>query len=799
MLVQNKEKYLTNIEWNDDMLATQYQDKIKTFGSLEYPEENLKFNKPSQNEIIKWKDLYNDELRKIAKIKGDVTQKHIDFIFDGKLSVNEIKYVLDNYKDLIKNKKDDYYNIFFDFETYADKKKNKTHIAYLCRYVTEDGVKNEFYGNDCATQMLNSLPTNKKNIQLIAHNCGYDFLFIFKELQAVSSIIMNGSNFMSASCVYENKTSKWNLKMKDSYKIIPEALSKFGKMFNLEQGKEVIPYKLYNKVFSKYGMEKIWYGEEYVYEEVVKECGIKNLQQFKDNCIKWDCILEGEINIMEYSNKYCEIDCDVLMNGYNIFNGWIKNLGENSIVKVDLDINNIISVASLAHTYLTSQGCYENILQLSGKPREYIQKCVVGGRTMCNQNKKWKRKNARIADFDAVSLYPSAIYQMIGFLMGKPKVIENTDLEWCLKQDGIFARCIIKKLSVKRHFPLGSYMLDGVRNFTNDIIGKEMYLDKQSILDLMEFQGVELEIIDGYYYNEGRNPICKDVIKYLFETRKQKKKEGNPIQSVYKLIMNSAYGKTILKPISDKTEVINKFKYDKKEKKMINVWNRYLTKQYNYIKSYVDCGNKVIVNKHVPITEHFNNAHVGVEVLSKSKNIMNKVMCLAEDLKLKIYTQDTDSMHIDFNEVAILAEEYKNKYDFDLIGIDMGQFHIDFDLEGAVGDIWATYMIILGKKCYIDKLESRDKDGNPIYGYHIRMKGVNRKSIDYTSKLLSDDGSMDYMGLYEKLYDGDKIAFDLLCGGEKDIFRNTGDMCIRTLNEGEFTRNVIFNYEEGEF
>ena len=67
------------------------------------------------------------------------------------------------------------------------------------------------------------------------------------------------------------------------------------------------------------------------------------------------------------------------------------------------------------------------------------------------------------------------------------------------------------------------------------------------------------------------------------------------------------------------------------------------------------------------------------------------------------------------------------------------------------------------------------------------------------SKLLSDDGVADYMGLYEKLYKGDKISFDLLCGGEKDVFRNCGDMTIRTLEQGEFSRNMSFKYEEGSF
>ncbi len=47
---------------------------------------------------------------------------------------------------------------------------------------------------------------------------------------------------------------------------------------------------------------------------------------------------------------------------------------------------------------------------------------------------------------------------------------------------------------------------------------------------------------------------------------------------------------------------------------------------------------------------------------------MNEVMCLAEDLKLKKYYQDTDSIHIKFNEVSTLSEEFKNKYNRELIG-----------------------------------------------------------------------------------------------------------------------------------
>ena len=35
----------------------------------------------------------------------------------------------------------------------------------------------------------------------------------------------------------------------------------------------------------------------------------------------------------------------------------------------------------------------------------------------------------------------------------------------------------------------------GVRDFTNDLVGKEIYLDKQGILDLQEFQQSRIKYI----------------------------------------------------------------------------------------------------------------------------------------------------------------------------------------------------------------------------------------------------------------------------------------------------------------
>ncbi|GMF67349.1 unnamed protein product [Phytophthora fragariaefolia] len=54
---------------------------------------------------------------------------------------------------------------------------------------------------------------------------------------------------------------------------------------------------------------------------------------------------------------------------------------------------------------------------------------------------------------------------------------------------------------------------------------------------------------------------------------------------------------------------------------------------------------------------------------------MNRVMCLAEDIDARIWYQDTDSMHIDYDSVQRLADAYRDLYSKELIGKQMGQFH----------------------------------------------------------------------------------------------------------------------------
>ena len=86
--------------------------------------------------------------------------------------------------------------------------------------------------------MLNALPTDKKEISLIAHNSDYDCRFILEYLQNVYPIV-KGGRFLQIKATYYNPINKKkiNIIVKYSYKLIPMALREFGKCFKLDVNK----------------------------------------------------------------------------------------------------------------------------------------------------------------------------------------------------------------------------------------------------------------------------------------------------------------------------------------------------------------------------------------------------------------------------------------------------------------------------------------------------------------------------------------------------------------------------------
>ena len=76
--------------------------------------------------------------------------------------------------------------------------------------------------------------------------------------------------------------------------------------------------------------------------------------------------------------------------------------------------------------------------------------------------------------------------------------------EFLRRQDGYFVKVRVSKVGNRKQFPLASVIGEGgTRDWTSDLEGKEIYLDRTGLEDLIEFQGVEFELLQDYYFDEG--------------------------------------------------------------------------------------------------------------------------------------------------------------------------------------------------------------------------------------------------------------------------------------------------------
>jgi len=643
---------------------------------------------------------------------------------------------------------------FFDFETdtsgaqhesygisvYVEESKRHKigakHKWFEGKYHTDDAMR--WILDDVFRKTDSFKKLESTTVMLLAHNLSYDVRFLMKHL-GCTGVLQKGSKTLTANCfrTFEGPLQpngfpymdsayyghKVKLLLKDTLCLIPQPLEKFGKMFKLDTEKEVMPYGIY----TARNIEKRMCTVREAVQEFERKDQFEKIDPFIKNLKKLNMlttpredidIMDCTFDIMKYSEYYCMKDTEVLAKGYKIFRNWIRD-------GLGIDIDHVITISSVAREFMKKEGVFDGVYEFSGSVRAFIQQCLVGGRTMTNSNKKIVAEG-KLADFDCTSLYSSAMVRLGGFLLGKPKLLEESQLnkEFLDKQDGYYVHTKFK-IGKAREFPLASAINeDGTRMFTNDVT--EAWLDKTSVEDLIKFQEAEFEFLNGVYFNEGRNNKLGEVITKLFELRAHLKNvEKNPAQEVYKLILNSAYGFTLMKAQETDTQIKKK-----------DEWEKYLERNFQHIKEAIQLSDgKFVVKTYKAVDDHFVPNHCGIEVLSSSKRIMNEVMCLAEDEGIKIFYQDTDSMHLFAKDIPRLADAYEREYDGKpLIGDYLGQFHTDFEMKDCK-DVLSILGIFLGKKAYLDILQGvHEKTGEVEQDLHIRQKGVPEDCVLHTAK-----------------------------------------------------------------
>ncbi len=664
-------------------------------------------------------------------------------------------------------------DVFYgDFETCKKKVtgvKNVSHEAIpfmLCIQDRYGKVKRTYIGKKCVEQFLHEVPDKAL---VYFHNFGFDGNFFMK--YGKGTVIKKGSKNMSMEVRYENKT----ISFRDSYSMFSKALKQFPAAFpdafkGTDIKKEVFPYDYYTyeRIYGTFNTGNI--------NDAIKEGHLSptDAQQFRENIKMTNSEIDDEhFDMIKYCDFYCTQDVNVLRVGFNAF----RDAALNDPIR--LDVFDFLTLPALANAYMQRQVFMPNgnIYELSGNVQQYIQKCVYGGRCMTANNKRYIVKD-KLDDFDACSLYPSAMNRMFT-VEGIPEYYEHTSDEVYNKDhlpdilihafdedqteptkdkyiSQFFVDIHITNVGIKRSFPLIVKRETNKQTNCNECV--DMTVDMLTLQDLIRFHDISFTMSDGYVMKGRRDHRIRNEIQKLFNLRAEYKKNKNPTQEIIKLIMNSAYGKTIQKPIKSYLQFVSENDYHK------FVIDRY--QQIIRIDDVEEKGLKLCELKK-RLSRQFNNVVFGVTVLSMSKRIMNEVMTLAEDLDINIYYQDTDSMHIDHDKVPLLDQEFEKLYGRKLIGENkMGCFHNDFD---ELKDAYATLHISLGKKMYYDKLEN--DEGKTAE--HYRLKGIPQDAIRRTADKYFN-GSV--QKLYMFLFEGNELAFDLLDGRVSFKFLRSGQV-----------------------
>ena len=258
-------------------------------------------------------------------------------------------------------------------------------------------------------------------------------------------------------------------------------------------------------------------------------------------------------------------------------------------------------------------------------------------------------------DFDAVSLYPSAmwdeksIYPRIGTGYAYTRDMNDELVNKFNTRNFNQGSAILKikyynpKNLIVQHLPIkekeGKLEINRMRN--GYIIDTLTSVDIQEIVKI---GGKVIQIFEGVIYRENfKVSPFRNVIDKLFKLRQKYKDEGNDVmQLLVKLLMNSLYGENIRKDIEEKFACKSEYwmmtEYDERVKDYWKIsGNNYIVKMID------DVGLEDEVKKLYTMP-----LHLGAFVLSNSKRIMNNFIHAINGFYTNdVYYTDTDSLYIE--------------------------------------------------------------------------------------------------------------------------------------------------------
>ena len=533
------------------------------------------------------------------------------------------------------------------------------------------------------------------NLQMHAHNgSGFDTWIVLSNLPCdknIVNIILNGKGIIELKVfnglIYKNnKQIPQYLHFRCGMTHLNYSLKKLGKTFklpkellktemdhddidgdNYEDKKDILlPYVKNDVLCNAYSYARYIKAMEEKTGFSMKDClSLPGLAWKYFNSLR----TEEDEPIYTYNDKYmrCFVRQSIKGGRVCVFNQYYKSKHCDDILKItnkELTVKG--NVYDTVEAYMEYKNKHFKVFEKEYEDQfdDYRDENVDEKEKYINEklsNLRLHKIIKRIAlihllwDFDAVSLYPSAmwdeksIYPRIetGYAFSRVmnnKLVEKFNTGNFTQGSGILKiKYYNPKNLIVQHIPIK----EKEKKIEINRMRNGYIIDTLTSVDIQEIVrvgGKVIEIFEGVIYRENFkvSPFRK-VIDKLFALRQKYKDENNDImQLLVKLLMNSLYGENIRKDIEEtfacKSETWMQTEYDERVKDFWKIsGNNYIVKMFD------DVGLEDEVKKlnTMPL-------HLGALVLANSKRIMNNfIHAIIGFFTNDVYYTDTLSLYIE--------------------------------------------------------------------------------------------------------------------------------------------------------
>ena len=612
------------------------------------------------------------------------------------------------------------------------------------------------------------------------HNLKYDItLFEADPSIQINSVCEKGGSLYAVNLRF----SGMFISIRDSLKMITVGISKFPSAFQLpaelKKQDEFIIYEFFTEDNSEedfhctlpdYIGDHCFDGDSQK-NAVKKAKFISGLETFLRSEHWLDT--EEKFSPWKLYQFYLRYDVLVLAGGLHRFNENFKLITEDK-----LQVLHSLTISSFANRYMGFHGCFTDANEMSLSTRNFQSKAVYGGRVYCTPEFEGRENQGDFDYFDACSLYPTAIKFVCdakeGFPTGPCQLLREEELnyDFLLRETTEYTVEIhiteIRKKQLSIPF-IAHRQKNKSINYLNDLPadGSEVIVtvDRQTLEDYIEFHQIQFEILRGVYWSGSKNPRWGAVIENLYQERLKCKAAGHGVRADnLKLIMNSAYGKTIMRTTPTEKVFIPLYRMCK-GKKNEKPWRLTIFNQLHLTKSFRFVGESQIELVRFRKDISYTLSKYGSMILAASKHIMNRVFNLMSDMKLPIYYTDTDSFVIDRASRLLIADAFRVRYGQELIGNQLGQMHSDFSFkhEGKSVSpelVHSTHFFPMAKKLYLHCLVATMSDGQVHHSIQFKSKGCTQSGLLYKSREYGE-GDEGVVGLYRALSLGHTVEVPL--------------------------------------